>query len=68
MRPKKPQTPSEAFAEAQRMTAEGAGLRDLLAQMPEGSTLQDAHQLRRKLKQLRRQPSKLLDGLLGIVR
>lgn len=50
------------------MTAEGAGLRDLLAQMPEGSTLQDAHQLRRKLKQLRRQPSKLLDGLLGIVR
>jgi hypothetical protein len=36
--------------------------------MPPGSTLADARRLRRKIKQIGRQPSRLLDEMLGIKR
>jgi hypothetical protein len=63
--------PSDAdmsFATFERMLRSLHGLRLLLAGMPEGSTLEDARLLHRKLKQAARTPCSFLDAELGIHR
>jgi hypothetical protein len=50
------------------MLREQSGLKLLLTLMPPGSTLIDARLLTEKIKQIGRQPSRLLDEMLGIKR
>ena len=59
---------SLALRQFETMLREQMGLKLLLAHMPPGSTLADARRLRRKIKQIGRQPSRLLDEMLGIKR
>jgi len=59
---------ADALATLVEMQRAGHGLRLLLAQLPPGSTLDDARRLREQLLQRGRRPSALLDTALGITR
>lgn len=63
-----PRTPEESLRQFVQMLRRQDGLKLLLSQMPEGSTLRDAYRLRKKLHQLRRRPCSFLDEEYGIVR
>ena len=68
MRPRLATSPEQSLATMWRLMRDGQGLKWLRMQMPEGATLEDALRLRRKLAQLRRTPSPVLDEELGIER
>jgi hypothetical protein len=57
-----------ALRQFETMLREQMGLKLLLARMPTGSTMTEARRLREKIMQIGRQPSRLLDEMLGIQR
>jgi hypothetical protein len=61
-------TPDQAVATFEAMLRSQDGLRQLLALMPAGSTLEDARRLREKTMQKQRRPCSFLDRDLGIER
>ncbi len=67
-RHQQPPSPEESLRQLERMLREKDGLKLLMMQMPQGSTMADAMKLHRKLHQLRRRPCSFLDKELGIVR
>lgn len=61
-------TLEQAWARFELMLRSNDGLKQLLALMPPGSTLQDARRLREKTMQQQRTPCSFLDRDLGIDR
>jgi hypothetical protein len=61
-------TLEQAWVRFETMLVSNEGLKQLLALMPSGSTLQDARRLREKTMQKQRRPCSFLDRDLGIDR
>ncbi|MHB1846276.1 MAG: hypothetical protein ACYCWW_15745 [Deltaproteobacteria bacterium] len=63
-----PPSIEESLRQFEAMLRSKEGLLRLLAQLPPGSTLEDARRLHEKVKQQSRTPCSFLDGPLGIRR
>jgi hypothetical protein len=63
-----PPNSDEAIQQFENMQQEALGLKLMLPYLPEGSSLEDAHRLYKRLGQESRTPCRILDLPLGIHR